>query len=123
MGFVLVSWKPNMASRGIYLLIGRGYRELKLNREGCEREAVWELVGNKKQGLLLGDKGYLSARLKSLILETPVRHNMVDNLDKKERVFLNKTRCLVETVIGQLTGKFNMNKAWEKNVDVIKSTK
>ncbi|MFT6249042.1 MAG: hypothetical protein ACJAZQ_002254 [Cognaticolwellia sp.] len=71
--------------------------------------------------LLLGDKGYLSASLKKdlrdeqdITLETPVRHNMTDPLPKAERTFLNKTRRLVETVIGQLTGQFNMNKVWAR---------
>jgi antitoxin component of MazEF toxin-antitoxin module len=50
----------------------------------------------------------------ALILETPVRHNMVDLLEKTERDYLNKTRRLVETVIGQLTGQFNMNKVWAR---------
>jgi hypothetical protein len=40
----------------------------------------------------------------------PVRHNMTDPLGKAERTFLNKTHLLVETVIGQLTGQFNINK-------------
>ena len=90
---------------------------------GSEREAVWELVQNKSQNFLLGDKGYLSARFKedldkehALKLETPVRHNMIDHLEKPERTFLNKTRRLVETVIGQLTGQFNMNKVWARKV-------
>jgi hypothetical protein len=66
---------------------------------------------------LLGDKDYLSALLKKdlrheqdITLETPVRHNMTDPHPKAERTFLNKTRRLVKTVIGQLKGKFNMNK-------------
>jgi hypothetical protein len=72
---------------------------------------------------LLGDKGYLSASLKqdlyneqNITLETPVRHNMADPLPKSERTFLNKTRRLVETVIGQLTGQFNMNKVWARKI-------
>ncbi|WP_028866352.1 IS982 family transposase [Psychromonas hadalis] len=90
---------------------------------GSERKAVWELVRNKKDKFLLGDKGYLSARFKSdlnseqaIKLETPVRHNMVDHLEQTERNFLNKTRRLVETVIGQLTGRFNMNKVWARKM-------
>lgn len=90
---------------------------------GSEREAVWELVLNKKHKFLLGDKGYLSASFKgdldseqAIKLETPVRHNMVDHLDRTERIFLNKTRRLVETVIGQLTGRFNMNKVWARKM-------
>lgn len=90
---------------------------------GSERDAVWELVRNKKRNFLLGDKGYLSTRFKkdldneqALKLETPVRHNMIDHLEKTERDFLNKTRRLVETVIGQLTGQFNMNKVWARKM-------
>jgi IS5 family transposase len=90
---------------------------------GSEREAVWELVENKTQNLLLGDKGYLSVRFKqdlyleqALELETPVRHNMVDHLERKERTFLNKTRRLVETVIGQLAGQFNIEKVWARKI-------
>jgi hypothetical protein len=72
---------------------------------------------------LFGDKSYLSARFKEdlnneqgLKLETPVRHNMIVHLEKTERNFLNKTRPLVETVIGQLTWKFNMNKVWARKM-------
>ena len=90
---------------------------------GSEREAVWELIRHKKRNFLLGDKGYLSASFKDdleneqgIKLETPVRHNMNDHLEKTERNFLNKTRRLVETVIGQLTGQFNMNKVWARKV-------
>jgi hypothetical protein len=82
---------------------------------GSEREAVWELTKGIHSTLLLGDKGDLSASLKKdlrdeqdITLETPVRHNMTDPLLKAERTFLNKTRRLVEIVIGQLTGQFNM---------------
>jgi hypothetical protein len=88
---------------------------------GSEREAVWELTKGIHSTLLLGDKEDLSASLKKdlrdeqdITLETPVRHNMTDPLPKAERTFLNKTRRLVETVIGQLTGQFNMNKVWAR---------
>ena len=91
---------------------------------GSEREATWELLDNKaRTELLLGDKGYLSSQLKNdlyqvhgLLLETPVRSNMQDHLNRKERTFLNKTRRLVETVIGQLTERFNMNKVWARRM-------
>jgi hypothetical protein len=88
---------------------------------GSEREAVWELVENRTDNFLLGDKGYLSALFKqdlyfeqALELETPVRQNMVDHLEKTERTFLNKARRLVETVIGQLTAQFNIEKVWAR---------
>jgi hypothetical protein len=90
---------------------------------GSEREAVWELTEHKIQSLLLGDKGYLSARFKedlyieqAITLETPVRQNMTDHLEKAERNFLNKTRRLIETVIGQLTGRLNMDKVWARKM-------
>ena len=41
---------------------------------------------------------------------------MIDHLGKTERNFLNKTRRLVETVIGQLTGRLNMNKVWARRM-------
>jgi hypothetical protein len=88
---------------------------------GSERETVWELTKGIHSTSLLGDKGYLSASLKKdlrdeqdIRLETPVRHNMTIPLPKAERTFLNKTRRLVEKVIGQLTGQFKMNKVWAR---------
>lgn len=91
---------------------------------GSEREAVWEFTKGIYSTLLLGDKGYLSASLKKdlrdekdITLETPVRHNMTDPLPKADRTFLNnKMRRLVETVIGQLTGQFTMNKVWARKI-------
>lgn len=40
----------------------------------------------------------------------PVRYNIVDYLEQTEGTFLNRTRRLVETAIGQLTGQFIMSK-------------
>ena len=88
---------------------------------GSERDAVWELMAHKNDRLLLGDKGYLSSQLshdlyreQGITLETPVRHNMDDNLDKETRTFLNKKRRLIETVIGQLSGQFSIEKVWAR---------
>ena len=41
---------------------------------------------------------------------------MVDHLERAERTFLNKTRRLVETVIGQLTEQFNIEKVWARKI-------
>lgn len=41
---------------------------------------------------------------------------MVDQLERTERTFLNKTRRLVETVIGQLTEQFNIEKVWARKM-------
>src|SRR5882724_12432264 len=62
------------------------------------------------QGVLIGDKGYISQRLPTELmlsqpidLETPLRANMTDTRDPVFVKNLIKVRRLVETVIGQLT--------------------
>jgi hypothetical protein len=82
-----------------------------------EREAVWELIDPIKGGLLLGDKGYLGyffqeelLYFKGIELETPVRYNMKDKLPKQWRGQLNKLRRRVETTIGQLVERFNIER-------------
>ena len=86
-----------------------------------EREAVWELMGDRK-GLLLGDKGYLGAdfqrELKSRGVElvTPVRSNMSDSINKPWRNTLNRLRRRVETTIGQLVERFNIEKVRARNL-------
>lgn len=80
---------------------------------GSERDAVWDLIDGVK-GLLIGDKGYLSSSLKrdlavyGIELQTPKRSNMVDYRDRNFVRMLIKTRRLVETIIGQLTERFNI---------------
>lgn len=80
-----------------------------------ERDVCPELVG-KMSGLLLGDKGYIRPELKSelaeqgIYLETPLRDNMHE---ERPRGFLNwmvGTRRLIETVIGQLTERFHIER-------------
>ena len=51
-----------------------------------------------------------------LELEIPVRYNIVNQLERTERTFLNKTGRLVETVIGKLTEKFNIEKVWTRTI-------
>ena len=57
-------------------------------------------------GLLPGDKGYLSEAFreellgcKQIAVETPVRHNMSDTLEKPWRQQLNKLRRRVEQTL------------------------
>lgn len=80
-----------------------------------ERDVCPELV-EKIKGLLLGDKGYIRPELHNhlkkngLCLQTPVRDNMEE---KRPEVFLQwmmGTRRLIETVIGQLTERFHIEK-------------
>ena len=78
-----------------------------------EREALWEVVDGIN-GLLIGDKGYLSSSLQDdlscyqLNLQTPKRSNMNDERPKHWVRLLIKIRRLIETVIGQLVERFHL---------------
>lgn len=67
-------------------------------------------------GLLIGDKGYIRPNLteelakQGLDLPTPVRKNMPDLRPKAAVTQLMKARRLIETVIGQLTERFRIEK-------------
>ena len=80
-----------------------------------ERDVCPELVG-KIKGLLLGDKGYIRPELKeelakqAVYLETPLRDNMEDDRPKDFLKWLASTRRLIETVIGQLTDRFHIER-------------
>jgi hypothetical protein len=79
-----------------------------------EREAVWETVQNI-EGLLIGDKGFISDHLKESLskinirLETSLRKNMKETRCKKFVRKIVSKRRLVETVIGQLDLFFPIN--------------
>jgi hypothetical protein len=70
---------------------------------GSEREALWETLENVN-GLVMGDKGYLSKSLQaeladySVELATPVRSNMKDERPKDWNHVLQRLRRLIETV-------------------------
>jgi hypothetical protein len=81
-----------------------------------ERESLWDIMGNI-QGLMIADKGLIGEdyqeqiRTHTLVnLQTPTRHNMNDSRGKGCNRWLTSTRRLVETVIGQLTEQFNIEK-------------
>ena len=80
-----------------------------------EREALWDVIEGIR-GLLLGDKGYLSAALENdlsfyhIELQTPKPSNMIDERPKHWVQLLIKTRRLIETVIGQLVERFHFAK-------------
>ena len=81
-----------------------------------ERIAMFDLV-NPIRGLLIGDKGYISQEVKTdlqdhygIELQTPLRSNMKDDRDPLYVSQLMKTRRLVETVIGQLSDHFHIEK-------------
>lgn len=80
-----------------------------------ERVALWE-ISQGIQGLLIGDKGYLSADLKrdlaaqDIQLETPCRCNM-QSMRPHEWVQLEqRLRRLIETVNSQLSERFHFER-------------
>ena len=82
-----------------------------------EREMLLELAA--KNGFkTLGDKGYICLEsLKDELLRAgislhtpPLRDNMKDDRPRDVVKALNNTRRIVETVIGQLSGRFNIEK-------------
>lgn len=88
---------------------------------GDEREALWDLTEGI-QGLVIGDKGYISAALQAELaatgihLQTPLRANMADPRPPRVVQRLTRTRRRVETVIGQLSAQFHFEKIWARDV-------
>jgi hypothetical protein len=88
---------------------------------GSEREALWEMVQTIR-GLLIGDKGYLSAPLQQELravgieLETALRSNMHDTRDPEWVRLLKRLRRLIETVVAQLVERFSIEKVWARDL-------
>lgn len=65
---------------------------------------------------MLGDKGFIRPELQrelainGLSLQTPLRDNMKDTRSKKLLNWMKNTRRLIETVIGQLTERFHIER-------------
>ena len=82
---------------------------------GSERDAMLEM-SDGITGIMLADKGFISASLQTQLadqnieLQTPMRKNMNDNRNPEFVRWILSTRRLVETVIGQLTERFKINK-------------
>ena len=87
-----------------------------------ERESLYDIVDNV-EGLLIADKGLIGSayqkqfRLETGVnLQTPTRSNMHDSRGKDCNRWLTSTRRLVETVIGQLTERFQIEKVRARDV-------
>ncbi len=84
------------------------------------REVLWE-ISSGVHGLLIEDKGYLSQDLTEELsnfgidLQTPLRQKMKDERPQSWVKLMIKTRRLIETVIGQLQERFNMEKVWGRD--------
>lgn len=74
------------------------------------------------QGLLLGDKGYIRPGLNkeaakhNLAVITPTRKNMKKGPWDKAKVFFGNSRRMIETIISQLTVRFNIEKVRARDV-------
>lgn len=85
-----------------------------------ERDVLPEMVTGL-QGGLIGDKGYIRPDLKQQLaqqgidLQTSLRKNMEDTRSKAFVAQLMSRRRLVETVIGQLTERFHIEKVRARN--------
>jgi Transposase DDE domain len=88
---------------------------------GDERDALWETV-TRIQGVLIGDKGYIQAQLKAdllsecIDLQTQLRDNMKETRPSWWLKLLKRVRRLVETVIGQLAGRFQIERVWARDL-------
>lgn len=86
-----------------------------------ERAIAPEITGHI-HGLLGADKGYISPSLdqyyqsQGIDLQTPLRRNMTDDRPKPVLKRLMKVRRTVETVIGQLAERFNIQKVRAKDL-------
>ena len=87
-----------------------------------ERESLWDIIDNI-QGLLIADKGLIGEDYQKQIrahtrvnLQTPTRSNMEDPRGEDANSWIIKTRRLVETVIGQPTERFNIEKIRARDV-------
>lgn len=83
-----------------------------------EEHQLAEELTSPIKGLVIGDKGFIGAALKKRLkekaidLETPLKKNMKDNRPKEFVSYLKLLRRKIETVIGQLTGRFHLAKVW-----------
>lgn len=86
-----------------------------------ERVSVYELLDDI-DGLLIGDKGYIKPSLKAdcetfgIDLQTPLRKNMKDERPKWLVRKLMKVRRRIETVIGQLTEYFELERVRSRDL-------
>jgi hypothetical protein len=81
-----------------------------------ERDSLWDLIEGVR-GMLIADKGLIGAdyqhelrQFAQIDLQTAVRSNMKETRSEKFVNWLKSTRRLVETVIGQLTERFHIEK-------------
>ena len=88
----------------------------------CDERDVAPEITKNIYGLLGADKGYLRPELtrhlesQGIDLQTSFRKNMKDSRPKDAMRTLMKARRKIETVIGQLTDRFHIQKVRAKNL-------
>jgi len=86
-----------------------------------ERDALWDMTESIR-GVLFGDKGYNHPLLKTELaaqdiqLQTPLRKTMNDTRDRRYVKCMNTVRRRVETVIGQLSERFGIERVWARDL-------
>lgn len=87
-----------------------------------ERDWLWDLIGDIG-GRVIADKGLIGQAYQEELrnfagidLQTAVRSNMKENRSEKFMKWLKSTRRLVETVIGQLTERFHIEKVRARKI-------
>ena len=88
----------------------------------CDERDVAPEITQNIYGLLGADKGYIRPELKQhftyrhIDLQTPYRRNMIDIRPKESMRILMNARRKIETVIGQLTDRFHIQKVRAKDL-------
>lgn len=108
--------------KGHLLVTGSGIiTSFMLTPANIEEHSTVEDLTEGIQGLLIGDKGFISESLKSRLkkkninLQTPLKKNMKDERDPNFLRKIKSIRRIVETVIGQLDESFNLGIVWARD--------
>ena len=87
-----------------------------------ERESLWDLVDGV-HGMIIADRGLIGSdyqnelrEFSGIDLQTAVRSNMEEKRGENFIKWLTSTRRLVETVIGQLTERFQIEKVRARKI-------
>lgn len=116
-GETYYGFKGHLVINSLGVASGFTFAPANIDERDILPETAWGLTG-----IMLGDKGLIRPSLSEelaaldLQLEHPVRSNMKEDRSEEYLNWMKKTRRLVETVIGQLTERFNIEKTRSRNV-------
>ena len=110
-------FKGNLAINSIGVISGLTVTAANID----ERKSMFDFI-DKIKGLLIGDMGFIGDNLQKQLqeaheinLQTPKRKNMPDDRSPGYVGAMKSMRRLVETVISQLTGRFDIAKIWARD--------